>query len=357
MLKRILNLFRQDLTVITRDSIVLYVFAAPVLLAVLGRLLLPAFQDTVPTVAVDPALPPAIQERLEDYAEVVALDSTAEVERRVLQNDDVAGLRPADANGLTAAAGAADGAENSGAAARTGTAAYELVLQGNESSESRELFQTIAAAVFGHIQPVPVTFEVLADSEDNFTAYATLIMVLVATLLGGMVAGFNIVDDRNTGAVNALAVSPLRLRDYLTSRAVFCMLFAVAAGLVVTLIVLGGGVPLGSLVVALIIGTPLVVIIGYAMGLIAKDQIAAIGLGKILIPVYMVPATIPIFIPQSWHPIFYPFPNYWYFVAFENIFIGNSTLPYWPALGIAAVGGLVLVGVLTPPMRRVMKLR
>ncbi len=357
MLKRILNLFRQDLTVITRDSIVLYVFAAPVLLAVLGRLLLPAFQDTVPTVAVDPAVPPAILERLEDYADVVAVDSAAEVERRVLQNDDVAGLRPADANGPSAADATSGNAGSSGAAGGAGAATYELVLQGNESPESRELFQTIAAAVFGHIQPVPVNFEVLADSEDNFTAYATLIMVLVATLLGGMIAGFNIVDDRNTGAVNALAVSPLRLRDYLASRAMFCMLFAVAAGLVVTLIVLGGGVPLGSLVVALIIGTPLVVIIGYAMGLIAKDQIAAIGLGKILIPVYMVPATIPIFIPQSWHPIFYPFPNYWYFVAFENIFIGSSTLPYRPALAIAAVGGLILVGLLALPMRRVMKLR
>ncbi|NBC29250.1 MAG: ABC transporter permease [Spirochaetes bacterium] len=334
MLKRILNLFRQDLTAITRDSIILYVFAAPVLLAILGRILLPAFQDTVPTVVVEPSVPPGIQESLAEYADVVVADGVDDLERRVRQTDDVAGVRRA-----------------------AGADRYELVFEGNESAESEELFRTIAAASFGHIRPAPVTFEVLADTEDNFTGYATLIMVLTATLLGGMIAGFNIVDDRNTGAVRALAVSPLRLREYLASRALFCMLFSVVAGLIVTVVILGGGVPFGRLVLSLIIGTPLVVIIGYAMGLIAKDQIAAIGLGKILIPVYMIPAVLPIFLPPAWHAVLYPFPNYWYFVAFENVFVGTSTLSFWPALGITAAGGAILVALLMPPMRRVIKLR
>jgi hypothetical protein len=55
--------------------------------------------------------------------------------------------------------------------------------------------------------------------------------------------------------------------------------------------------------------------------------------------------------------VLYPFPNYWYFVAFENVFVGTSTLSFWPALGITAAGGAILVALLMPPMRRVIKLR
>ncbi len=357
-MKRLLSLFRQDITLITRDSILIYIFLAPVLLSVAARVFVPSLTDIAPTAVVTAEAPQELRADLERFFEVEVVKDMAALEARVLANDEVAGVVPAQnvapGVGATGTAGAGDARGATGA----GSSGYRLILQGNEEHEVAVAF---AAGVTSLLDPeLPVDFETtrIAGEEPKTGEYVAVVIILMTTVLGGMLAGFTMVDDRSTGAVRALGVSPLRLWHYLLEKAVFILLYSLVAGLLSALITIGTGVNLGLLAIALVVAFTVPMVLSIAMGVYASDQIAAIGMAKITMPIYLTPPVLAIFIGRDLHGFFYPFPNYWLFNALTDVVVGEyNVVGALPSALLALAGGLLVALMFAKPLRRRFMLR
>ncbi len=88
-MKRILTIIKQDWTNILRDNLLFYIFMAPVIMAVAVRLLAPSIETVSVRVAVNEAMPQAIQENLTEFAKVFVVPDRKSIITRVEKNDDV----------------------------------------------------------------------------------------------------------------------------------------------------------------------------------------------------------------------------------------------------------------------------
>jgi ABC-2 type transport system permease protein len=351
VIRRLLTLLRQDLTGAFRDSVILYVVAAPLILAVLARLLLPSLEQATLTCAVIRKADPELVRKLEAYFRVETLPNEQALERRVLRPDDVAAVLVEDGS-------------------------TTLLLEGNEQEETRSIYVSALAAILGEPGAqgkVEIRAQSLGGGRQDagrqdagrqgsarsyLNEYVAVFLIMLATLLGGMTVGFNMVDDRHTRAFQALAVSPLPLRDFLISRALFATLQGLAVGVLTTVILLGFRLPYGRLLVALVASGPVAVILGFLMAVMADNQIAAIGATKLIMPLYLLVPLVGIFLPGSWQWFLLPFPNYWMFLSFRSLFVATPQLAgFGLAVAVTLLSGLAADALLAPRLARVFRFR
>ncbi len=341
MIRRLLTLLHQDLTGSLRDNVLLYVIAAPLILAVLARVFLPSLERSVPACVVSRDVDPNLAGRLQAYLRVEPAADRRSLERRVLQPDDVAGVVQ-DKRGPV------------------------LILEGNEQPETRRLFTAALATVVDEQADLTFAARSLGGGRSYLREYVAIFLIMMATLLGGMVVGFNMVDDRHTRAFQALAVSPLPLPDYLASRSLFALLQGALVGLATTAIMLGPALPYGRLILAFAASAPLAATLGFLMAVTADNQISALGSTKLIMPAYLLVPVAALFLPERWQPVLYPFPNYWVFLTFKSLFVDGPQTPGFAMAGtpgfamtalLAALSGLLLVLLLVLPLRRVFRFR
>lgn len=333
-MKRILNIIKQDLTSSGRDMILLYSILSPIIVAIAIAMFLPQAQGAQITLAAHSNVGSEVIGTLEEYGKVVVFDSREELEKRILNVDDVPGI--ISENGQ-----------------------LKVILEGNEGLKSREIFTTILARALSSEPGVEFDHVRMQDTRDYTREYIGVIMLMFATLVGGMAVGFTIVNDRDTKVINAFSVSPTRLIEYLLARGVFSTFIGVIAGMLVTVIILGFQVNYLLLLLGIIISGGISVTLGYLLGAFAANQITAIALVKLLMPVYLTVPIVSIVVPQEWHWLFFIFPNYWMFIMFENLILTDigQVLTFWPAAGLTFIGSIGLVLALMPVYKKKFKLR
>jgi ABC-2 type transport system permease protein len=332
MFKQIKSILTQDIKNLLRDNIMIYVIIAPLLLSAGLHLALPSFQEQLPSFALHAELPEEVRTEFANYGNTVVLDTEEAVRKRVAANDDIAGIT-------------------------TGNSP-RVIVEGNESKAYKDSLKAVLHAVFGEESAVPVQAESAGKETSYLREYAVIVLILVTTLISGMLAGFVIVEDRSTKGYQALAVSPLGIAGYLTAKGILATIACTVSGLLAALIVVGAGISYLQLTAALLLSGSVALIMGCFMGSVADNQINAIGIGKIIFPVFLIPPVLAIFISESWQWLLFPFPNYWMFIALESTFTDlPTTLPYWPALFITAVGGLVVVYFFSRLLKRKLGLR
>lgn len=332
MIKRVTTLFQQDFTVAMRDNIILYMMIAPMLLATLARLFLPSLDNIQVTFAVDRSVGAAIIESLQAFGEVELFDSRDEVVARVERMDDVAGI-------------AASGAD------------IEVVLEGNEP-EGAELAGVVLRQVLAKEPASPITHTALGGDQSRITEYGAVIAAMMGLLLGALVGALVMVDEKETQSIKALAVSPLRLRDYTVARALFALAISLVNVVVASAILLGTAVSYPQLILGFLFASGIAIVIGYSVGGFADNQLGAIAIVKVLLFVYMSIPVITIWIPQRWHIFFYPLPNYWMWKIFENIHIGQiGPVGFWGACALTLAESALVIAILIPFMKKRLALR
>ena len=342
MVKRILTLLRQDLTNALRDNIVLYGMVGPLILVVGTRLFLPSLDQATLTIAVHEGVPAEVVERLEAHGKVQLFPSEEAVRARVARNDDVPGLVPA----------AGVGEDTSGGV----TPPLRLILEGNEAQGPEALQRLVAQIVGG--EPVAEHTVTARGGRSLMTEYTTIMWIMIVTMLGGMVMAFNIVEDKETRAIQALGVSPLSLLELTLARSLFAVLLSLAPAVVTTLILLGTTINYGLLLLGYLMCVGMPVFLGYIVGGLADSQLKAIAVVKFLFLLFLTLPMVSIFVPRRWHVFWYVLPNYWMFTVYENLFIGQlGSVGFWGAGLIALAMSLAAVAILAPRLRRQLRLR
>ncbi|TVR57790.1 MAG: ABC transporter permease [Spirochaetaceae bacterium] len=309
-MKAILSLIKFDVTNALRDSMVLYILVAPLLLAGGLRLFLPSMEGSLVRYAVEaPAesIGAEFATRLEQYGRVERFESAEAVKRRVLATDDIGGF-VVDQDG------------------------WRIVLEGNEPPQSVALLHAVLlaatrtgddASAAGRSSIGSYTI-VQSDERSPVGEYAAVGLVMLASLIGGLAVAFAIVDEKEQKVTQAFTVTPLSPAAYFAARGILAAIVGIVVASVGHMILVGPGASTGLFFIALLACAPLPLVVALLVGGIAKNQIQALATLKLVMVVYLTIPFASIVVPRAWHWVFYLLPNYWMFRTFENLYVTGA---------------------------------
>ncbi|MBU0934900.1 MAG: ABC transporter permease [Spirochaetes bacterium] len=315
-IQRIKSLIQSDLANATRDSMVLYILAAPILLATIMAFLLPALGKAELHFAADqnnPAIQVLLPE-LERFGQVEALESANAVERRVHQSDHVAGII----------------ADDDGRAS--------ILLQGNEGPEAAALMQAVLYTAANGPEAQYQT-ERQTGTRSGLADYARVILGMLSVLIGGIAAAFALIDEKENKVTRSYSVSPLRGFEYFFSRGLWAFAVSIFGTLAAHLILGPAGLSWGRLLLVILASSTFPLAICLLVGGIAANQIQAVAALKLVMFVFLTLPLVSLFIPQKLEFLLWILPNFWLFKAFEGIYTVNDGAFLLNAL-LCAVSGL-----------------
>ncbi len=332
MLKRILNFIKADIVNATRDNIILYMLIAPVLLALLSRLFLPTLQNVNLTFAVDRHAGQEVINQLKAYGNIELYDTDLQVRERVERPDDVGGII---GNGEK----------------------YTILMEGNEGKDFDAIYTSIMDRILRDSPLAQFEHISLGVPESPIRGLFTSFLLLSAVMIAGLIVGFNLIDEKETRAIQALAVSPIKIFEYIIARGVLVLLMALILSLLTSLIMVGFAADYAKLVVGVLFSAALAVALGLLLGGLADNQISGIAILKVLFLVYTLIPMGSLFVHEALQWVFYPFPNYWMFVMFKNIYLGTQHIGFWAASIFTLITSIIYILLMVPVLRRTLKLR
>jgi ABC-2 type transport system permease protein len=343
-MKQILSLMGFDFANARKDTFILYIVLSPILLAVAVAIFVPKFGGTELKIVVTADTPAPIVRSLEEYADVEEVAALGALERRIQKPDDAAGIYYIDGEPVLLLAG-----DESDGFKQTAEAVAGTALQGEE----------IGSAAGDAVPDLHISHRQVGEKRSNLREYMTLMLLMLSSLIGGMTVGFNIVDEKSNKVNQCLAVSPVRIGAYITAKTAFTGFISLIISLATVFIIKGFRLPYGYLLPALIVSTLVAAVFGFILGRFADTQIAAIGMIKILMPVYLTIPVIAIFVPGRLGWVFSPFPQYWLFSLYHSALIpeGGLLLGFWPAFGIYMVESVAALFIVSRLLKNHLGLR
>jgi len=294
-MKMILNMVKRDLIRSRRDNILIYIILSPVILAVVAALLMPSVTSNRINGFVTPGVYQTFGAELDKLGFVQVVKNEAEVEEAVALEGDGYGL--IESNG-----------------------SYSIILEGDEGVSFEN---SLEGRIVG-----PLINGVSNDENDAaklamIKGYTIVMLLMLTLLLGGMTAGFLMVEERAQKTMASMSISPVSILNYMLSKSILSFMIPLIMGAVVAVITMGTDWSLSSYLIASVAGFPAGIILGLFLGYAADSQITALAVVKLTMPVFLSIPFASIFVPRSLSFLFYIFPNYWTFKTLETAFLGN----------------------------------
>jgi ABC-2 type transport system permease protein len=196
--------------------------------------------------------------------------------------------------------------------------------------------------------PVDVVLHTIGDREALPIAQILVLFmsVFVLILLGMFVPAFMLVQERSTGTLGAVLVTPATMSDVLAAKALLGVMMAVPMALLT--LILNGAMPAQTLGVTatLVVAGAMCVEIGLLYGTVAKDAETLFTLMKTLNIIILLPMVFYVF--PDWPRWIGPvFPTFWFIDPLYRIALEGATFAdVWTDLAIACV----IVAVLALPV-------
>jgi ABC-2 type transport system permease protein len=330
--KRIINFILKDITVARRDNIILYMLIAPLLIAFIMRLFIPSLESSTVAFAVDVSKGTEFAEKLKGYGKVYVMQDDAATRERVGKTDDVIGITATEGK-------------------------YTVILEGNENDEIKEAAYVVLADITRGQRIAQYSINNTGGGKSLIKEYSAILIILMSVLIAGMSAGFNIIDEKESGAVRAISVTPLRMWQYLAARSIIITVFALILSLLSTLILLGTRVNLLYTAVGTLFCSGIAILLGILIGGFAENQIKGIAMVKLIAFPFTIIPVASIFIPQKWQALLYIFPNYWMFRIFFNIFVKVDISGFWLSAVITLAISAVFLLLLIFPLKKRLRFR
>jgi len=287
----------REFKLIFRDGITLYLTISPAVLALIFIIVFGSMQKSSVSLAVDRSLPQAMISRLEAVADVEYVDGLEDLKDRVSGADSIAGVYMRDGN-------------------------VTVLVEGNESQGFAESRRTLVSSALS-AEDIIYTSEALEGQGSLAYIISMACIFLLALFIGGAALGLAGVNERESGVIRAVAVSPMTLWRYMLSKIIPALLL----GLV--------GVSAGALIMGRADGLPQFILLAlssvFVGGIIifliisfAANQIAAVGVLKIIMPLFLIVGASAVFIPEKWLVLYYALPMYWQYAAIDSIISGST---------------------------------
>jgi ABC-2 type transport system permease protein len=323
-MKRIISIFKRDALVATRDFVLLYIIIAPILLALLLSVFAPDVADSSVIFVIDKTIDQAEVDKLADIGHVINVNSRDEIVSRVNESDDVYGLVKSDND-------------------------YEIVLEGNEAGNIEGLMKLVVSYLNSEKSN---WFKYKISSIDfklpPVVSIGTATLIITSIILGGMVIGLNIVEDKEFSTIMALNTSPLNKIEYVLGKSILGIILPILHTPIVLKIMKLNGLNLAQLASIVAISSLFTIFYGLMIGMISSNQLSAIATAKGMMFILAGSILGAIVLKDSLHYFLYWSPLYWIYQAIYKIIAGVSTWGYiWLSSGAITLITLILFVILS----------
>ena len=327
-MKKVIALLKRDFISTTRDAMLLYVVMAPIIIGLGVRLFLPAIGSSSTNLIITQADTPVLQEALAPYARLqIVADETA-LEQRVLAIDNAAGI------------------------INDGQGGYAVVLQGNEPAETALLPEMMLRYALGeHLVNAEITQ--LAGTTVPYRDWVGAFIALTVPFIASIAMALFIIEDKETGMLYTLSVSPLGKGTYILTRGLFVMGYSLVM-VYVALLVLGiTGAPVLPVLAMTAACSLAAILFGFIIGSLSASQVAGLANMKFGFLVILAPAILSLVLPSAYHAALYWVPFFWAFEGFREILVqGGSWATFWPSLLWTIVSSMAFIAILAPWLKK-----
>jgi hypothetical protein len=326
-MKKILSMLKMDIKLATRNPIILYMAIAPALLAFAYLALLGNLGQGTLSFVVAKDVPAEIIANIEKIGDVeIAADET-KVIQRVERFDSIAGIVHKNNE-------------------------YKVMLEGNEGADySKQVRLLISRAISGDIPSF--TSEKVASKGNVLIELAAVTLLLLALFISSAVSGFNVIAERESNAIRAIAVSPMGLGTFISARTLIASLLGLG-NVALTVLIMGRSEYILAFLLAAICSLTVIALIAIGLGCTANNQISAIASIKLIMPACLMLPVSSYFVPERFKLLYYWFPNYWQFESLLSAWNGNVN---WTANTAMLATGFVWLILLYKLFQRKLGLR
>ena len=338
--RRVFTMLARELKLGPRSPVVLLAVVLPLLMTFLVASVFGGLLESQPRLGIHSPEPTSISSSAAalDGIRSVDYDSAEAIRADVADHElDAALILPA---GFDQAVAAGEPVEVTYLVSGQALASDRAVLTVTVTALIRELTGAESTVV---VDVITVGAEDFVPIGDRMIPLLVVYAVVVAALF---VPAASILDERTKGTLNAILATPASMAEVLTSKALFASVLSMLMGIVTLIINQAFSGEILGIVLALLLGTFMLVEIGLIMGLWVRDMntlYAWMKAGGILI---VLPGLIALFptLPQ-WISMLAP--TYYFLQPIYDLSIGGATLSaVLPTLGICLLIGLALLPLL-----------
>jgi ABC-2 type transport system permease protein len=151
------------------------------------------------------------------------------------------------------------------------------------------------------------------------TVFGFSFVVIISFALGGMVIGFNLIEEKESGAMRALMVTPIAKNELIFGRSIMGIVIPLFHALTATLIFDIPNIDYLKLIIVSVVSSIIGVVVGFLIGVVSSSQMSGIANMKISGWLLLMPVTLAFILPERAQWIFFWSPTYWSFVALRDI--------------------------------------
>jgi len=306
--KRIVSIFKRDVSSSIRDFLILYMIIAPVLLAIGLKFFIPSATSASLQFAVDGRLGDEIIEEFQRYGKVEVYSSLDEIKNRVNKIDDIAGITKNDEG------------------------KFKIILEGNESHDAKEIPGKIVRSIVSNKSiDIDYTVQDIGIKMSPIAWIGGISLIITAITMGGILIGLNIIEEKESKTIMALNVSPMRRLEFILGKSIIGILIPIIDVFIILWILNMLDVNLTMILMMTLVSSIIGIVIGFLIGVTSPNQIAGIANMKVLFLVVGMSIVGAILLPESKHFLLYWAPTYWAFVGLKGILLKTIN---WSGLGI-----------------------
>ncbi|MFH5836696.1 ABC transporter permease [Proteiniclasticum sp. C24MP] len=203
---------------------------------------------------------------------------------------------------------------------------YEIILQGYESEEIRNMMESVLLAGFKTEHPEyteTTTVKVLEEDAERLsdrTNYMPILLMMNSAFMGLFIVAAYVFMDKEEGTIRALTVTPVSIRDYLLSKVGVMLFTGLLTGLITTVLVVGMKVNYLHLILVLAASNFFGTALGLFIASFYDSIIKSMGALYIIIMI-MAFGGISYFMPSFSPLIIRILPSYPLLFAFREVFL------------------------------------
>lgn len=318
-MKRIISIFIRDLNSSFREFMLTYMLVAPILLAIAFKFFIPSVSSASLQFALDSSIREDVIKIFNQYGKVETYDSIEEIKSRVNDIDDVAGIIKNENDN------------------------FVVILEGNESHDTVEVPQMIIRDIESN-NNMNINYSVtnIGMQISPVTSIGTTSIIITAIMIGGIIVGLNIIEEKQSGTIRALNVSPMKKFEFILGKSLIGIIIPIIQVYIILWILGFLNINLYMVFTMTIVSSLLVLIIGFLIGIISENQIAGIANMKFLMIIVSIAIIGAIMLPQNKHFMLYWSPSYWTFMGLKGIITDTIS---WSEIGLYSLWilGLTLI--------------
>jgi len=329
MFKKAIHLFLRDLKVNTRNFLTLYLLLMPILFALLINLFTPSINDTTINIALIKEENPAMARYLKDFTEVILVKDLAALEERVRRRDTVFAFVPSNND-------------------------YKILIQGNEPTHLINYAKFILTFYLEDVQIEDSTtvLHSFNRSAPPLKKLLVIIALLFSSILGGMLIGINIIEEKSDHTLHAIHLTPISRIAYLIGKS-FIGAFVPLYGSIVILLICGfASINWLQMFLMIVLSTLTSILIGLISGIQNDTVMDAAGSVKILFLPLAGSIAVAELVSSKWQWLIYWSSFYWTYKGLNSILAYTAQ---WSTIllyaGAILIISLIIYFILMPRIR------